>query len=280
MSDTSALPDLARLAPDQRRGGVRSVLTRIGELTVFWYFAAIVLVIVVWQLVVLVTSTPDYLLPTPSQVWDALTTFHSTLIEEGWVTLREILIAFGVSVALGVAIAIPIAFVRTVERISYPLLVMSQAVPKIAVGPLFIVWFGFGLKTNVLIAVSVAIFPVIVNTALGLTSIDPSVVRLGRSMGASRWRLFWLLRIPTALPSIFAGLKVAITLATIGAVVGEFIVGGSGLGYLTVSASGNQNVALLFACVICLAVIGIAVFAAVDVLERLVLRRHGGLMRT
>jgi NitT/TauT family transport system permease protein len=274
MPDATALSELTLAVQQRRTGRLRAAAARVGATTAFWYLAAIVLVVGIWQLVVLITTTPDYLLPTPAQVWDALRTFRTTLVEEGWVTLREILIAFAASVVLGVAIAIPIAFVRAVERISYPLLVMSQAVPKIAVGPLFIVWFGFGLKTNVLIAVSVAIFPVIVNTALGLSAIDPDVVRLGRSMGASRWRLFWKLRIPAALPSIFAGLKVAITLATIGAVVGEFIVGGSGLGYLTVSASGNQNVSLLFACVICLAVIGIAVFAAVDLLERVVLRRH------
>lgn len=250
------------------------IARRIGELTAFWYVLAVVLVVAVWQGIVLLGRTPDYLLPTPAQVAEAVSTYREPLLRESWVTLRGVLLAFGVSAVLGVAIAVPMAFSRAVERLGYPLLVMSQAVPKVALGPLFIVWFGFGLMTNVLIAVSVAIFPIIVNTALGLTSIDPDLVKLGRSMGASRWRLFRLLRLPGALPSLLAGLKVAITFAVIGVVVGEFIVGGSGLGYLTISASGNQNVPLLFACIISLAVLGVLVFAAVDLLERIALRRH------
>ncbi|WP_406409386.1 ABC transporter permease [Streptomyces sp. NBC_01643] len=216
----------------------------------------------------------DYLLPSPAQVASAFRTYHEPLLTNTWSTLEEILLAFVLSIVAGVALAIPIAFSRTVERLSYPLLVMSQAVPKIALGPLFIVWFGFGLMTNVLIAVSVAIFPIIVNTALGLSSLDPDLVRLGRSMGASRWRLFRLVRLPAAMPSIFAGLKVAITLAVIGAVVGEFIVGNVGLGHLTLSASGNQNAPLLFACIISLAVLGILVFAVIDFFERIALRWH------
>ncbi|TDC86470.1 ABC transporter permease [Actinomadura sp. 7K507] len=250
------------------------IVRRIGGLTAVWYVLAIALVVAVWQGFVLLGRTPDYLLPTPAQVAEALSTYREPLLREGWVTLRGILLAFGVSAVLGVAIAVPMAFSRVVERLGYPLLVMSQAVPKVALGPLFIVWFGFGLTTNVLIAVSVAIFPIIVNTVLGLTSIDPDLVRLGRSMGASRRRLFRLVRMPSALPSVLAGLKVAVTFAVIGVVVGEFIVGGAGLGYLTISASGNQNVPLLFACVISLAVLGALLFAAVDLLERIALRRH------
>lgn len=274
MTELTGIP--ARpVAPRQMpAGALRRGIRRVGESSVFWYVTALLLVVAAWQAIIMVTGTPDYLLPPPAQVAEAFATYYRPLLQQSWVTLREILIAFGVSVAAGMALAVPVAFSRVVERLSYPLLVMSQAVPKVALGPLFIVWFGFGLRTNVLIAVSVAIFPVIVNTALGLTSIDPDLIRLGRSMGSSRWRLFRLVRLPHALPSVFAGVKVAITLAVIGAVVGEFIVGGAGLGYLTLSAAGNQNVPLLFACIISLAVVGILVFAAVDLVERVVLRWH------
>lgn len=260
--------------PASEQGPLRRGAGRVGEFAPFWYAAAVLLVVAGWQAVTLVFRTPDYVLPTPAQVASAFRTFHQPLLDHTWVTLREILIGFAISVVLGMAIAVPVAFSRAVERLAYPLLVMSQAVPKVALGPLFIVWFGHGLQTNVLIAVSVAIFPVIVNTALGLTSIDPDLVRLGRSMGSNRWRLFRLVRLPHALPSIFAGFKLAITLAVIGVVVGEFIVGGAGLGYLTQSASGNQNLPLLFASIISLAVVGIVVFAAVELIERLVLRWH------
>ncbi|QFG21344.1 ABC transporter permease [Actinomadura sp. WMMB 499] len=265
----------ARARPGTASGGaLRGAARAVRRSAAFWYAVAVLLVVGVWQGIIVVAGTPDYLLPSPRQVLSAMAEYREPLLSEGLVTLGEILLGFAISAVAGIALAVPIAFSRAVERLAYPLLVMSQAVPKIALGPLFIVWFGFGLTTNVVIAVSVAIFPVIVNTALGLSSIDPDLVRLGRSMGASRWRLFRLVRLPTALPSVLAGLKVASTLAVIGVVVGEFIVGGAGLGYLTISASGNQNVPLLFACVICLAVLGVAVFAVLDLLERVLLRRH------
>lgn len=254
--------------------GAAELAGRLAQMTVVWYVVAVLLVWLAWEIAIVVGGTPDYLLPTPSQVASAFRTYREPLQHHAWFTTREVLIAFALSVAGGVLLAIPVAFFKSVERVAYPLIVMMQAVPKVALGPLFIVWFGFGLSTNVVIGVSVAIFPVIVNTALGLTGIDPDLVRLGRSMGGSPMRLFWLVRLPTALPSIFAGLKVAVTFAVIGAVVGEFIVGGSGLGYLTVSASGNQNVPLLFASVIALAVLGVLFYAAIDVAERLVLRHH------
>lgn len=256
------------------RGGVAALAGRVGRWTVVWYLVAVLLVLLAWEIAIVIGDTPDYLLPTPTQVLKAFRTYREPLVHNSWFTLREILLGFGIAVGAGVVLAVPIAFSKAVERVAYPLIVMAQAVPKVALGPLFIVWFGFGLETDVIIAVSVAIFPVIVNTALGLTSIDPDMVRLGRSMGGSPMRLFWLVRLPTALPSIFAGLKVAVTFAVIGAVVGEFIVGGSGLGYLTLSASGNQNTPLLFACVIALAAIGVLFYAAIDIAERIVLRHH------
>src|SRR5829696_2159937 len=182
MPETAAMPEAlpAELGGPTAApaGALRRLARRVGGLAIVWYLLAVALVLAVWELVVLLGSTPEYLLPTPAQVADALSTYREPLSEQTWVTLREVLIAFGVSVAAGVANAVPIAFVRAVERIAYPLLVMSQAIPKIALGPLFIVWFGFGLRTNVLIAVSVSIFPIIVNTALGLSSIDPDLVRL------------------------------------------------------------------------------------------------------
>lgn len=255
-------------------GGVVALASRAAQLTAVWYVVAVLLVLLAWEIAIVVFGTPDYLLATPTQVFKAFNTYHQPLWHHGWFTVREILLGFGFAVGGGALLAVPIAFFPTVERVAYPLIVMIQAVPKVALGPLFIVWFGFGLETDVIIAVSVAIFPVIVNTALGLSSIDPDLVRLGRSMGASRMRLFWLVRLPTALPSIFAGLKVAVTFAVIGAVVGEFIVGGTGLGYLTLSASGTQNTPLLFACVIALAAVGVLFYAAIDLAERLVLRHH------
>lgn len=265
-----------RTATDPAALGRPALRSRIAGWAPLWYGIATALVLVVWQLFVTVTGTPDYIVPPPVTVFAALAEYHELIIEQAWTTLATILIGFAVSVVVGIAVAIPIAFVRPIRLITYPLLAMSQAVPRIALAPLFIVWFGFGMRTNVIIAISVALFPIIVNTTLGLTTISPDVVRLGRSMGGSRWRIFRYLRWPTALPSILAGLKVAVTLAVIGAVVGEFIVGGAGLGYLTISASANQNTPLLFACVIALAILGSAIFGLIEIIEKYTLRNHLG----
>jgi NitT/TauT family transport system permease protein len=161
-----------------------------------------------------------------------------------------------------------------VEALFYPVLVVSQAVPKIAVAPLFLVWLGFGMATNAVLALLVAVFPVIVNTLLGLTSLDANYIKLGRIMGANSWRLFVRIRLPAALPSIFAGLKVAMTLATIGAIVGELISGQRGLGGVVQTAAGQAETTLAFAAVAALSLLGIVLFYAVALAEKIVVR-HG-----
>jgi NitT/TauT family transport system permease protein len=239
-----------------------------------WWVAALAIVIAIWQLVIVVTHTPDYELPPVTKVLSVLWTSRGVLWSNTLVTLTELVVAFVVSSLLGVVIAMAIAFSKIVERLFYPILVVSQAVPKVAVGPLFLLWFGFGFKTNVFIAISVAIFPVIVNTSLGLLSIDPEFIQLGRSMGATPVRLFLKMRLPNALPSTFAGLKISITLALIGVVVGEFVASSSGLGYLTLAAGGNQDAPLVFAALIFLAIVGGATYAVVETTERILLRWH------
>ena len=146
--------------------------------------------------------------------------------------------------------------------------------PKVAVAPLLLVWFGFGLMPKVLIAFLIAFFPVVINTAVGLAAIEPEKIHLARSMGLGALDTFFKIRLPDALPSIFGGLKISITLAVVGAVVGEFVGGDAGLGYLLMVANGSMDTQLLFAGIVCLTVLGVVLFGLVELAERLAIPRH------
>jgi NitT/TauT family transport system permease protein len=155
-----------------------------------------------------------------------------------------------------------------------PLIVSSQAMPKVAVAPLLLVWFGFGLLPKVLIAFLIAFFPVVISTAVGLASIEPEKIQLARSMGFGPSATFFKIRLPNALPSVFGGLKISITLAVVGAVVGEFVGGDAGLGYLLTVANGSMDTPLLFAGLVALTVLGVVLYLIVELAERLVVPRH------
>ena len=160
------------------------------------------------------------------------------------------------------------------ERLVYPPMVATQSIPKIALAPLFIVWFGFGVAPKVAVAFLIAFFPIVIDTIVGLRSIDPAMIQLARSMGAPPHRIFRKLRLPHALPAIFGGLKVASSLAVVGALTGEFVGSDKGLGYLLVQASGNLNTALLFATLVVLSALAMALFYLVEMLERIAIPWH------
>jgi NitT/TauT family transport system permease protein len=231
-----------------------------------------VILIAVWECVVLAKLLPADVLPTPWSVAADLGRQWSLLQSNALVTLKEIFIGFAASIVIGIPVGAAIAFSRTLSRIIYPIIIVSQAVPKIVVAPLFVLWFGFGSTSNILVAVLVAIFPVIVNTTLGLSEIDPDYIRLAKVMGGNAYRTFWKVRLPDALPSIFSGLKLAITFATLGAVAGELIAGQVGLGYLINFGSGNLDAQLTFAAIVVLSVIGVILFYLVVLAERLSIR--------
>jgi NitT/TauT family transport system permease protein len=234
-----------------------------------WAIAGFLLAFVIWEAVVRFANLPDFILPGPGVVIREIIQYRALLWEHSLVTLNEILIGFALSIVIGFPIAIGIAFSRILERTLYPLLIVSQAVPKVAVAPLFLIWFGFGPTGNAFLALLVAVFPVIINSALGLTEINRDFVRLGRVMGGNPWRIFWKIRFQTALPSIFAGLKLSITFATIGAVVGELVAGQRGLGYLSQFAASQLQTTRTFACIAVLALLGVILFYAIVFIERL-----------
>ena len=234
----------------------------------------IALLLVLWEVVILVFRIPPYLIPAPLDVVKQLVNEWPRLWRETVVTTYATLGGFALSIAFGIPMALLIAYSRTVESFVYPLLVFSQSVPKVAIAPLFVVWFGFGIIPKVIAAFLLAFFPVVVSTVVGFKSVERDMLDLARSMKASRLETFLRISLPQALPSIFAGLKVSVTLAVVGAVVGEFVGSNSGIGYLLQIANGNFDLPLMFAALTVLSLVGVILFAAVDLVERLMIPWH------
>jgi NitT/TauT family transport system permease protein len=230
---------------------------------------AVVGLLAIWQASTALFKIPVYLFPAPSVIIAAGFENGSLLLRESAVTTVEILLGYLLSIVIGIPRAFAIFQWPLFARAAQPLLVSTQAMPKVAVAPLFVVWFGFGLLPKILIAFLIAFFPVVINTVVGLSEIEPEKIFLARSMNLSRLDTFRLIRLPGALPAIFAGLKISVTLAVVGAVVGEFVGGDSGLGYQLMIANGNLNTPLLFAGVIALTVLGMILYSLVELLERL-----------
>ena len=234
----------------------------------------VALLIVLWQVVIWVFRIPPYLIPAPGAVVGQLVEQWPTLLRQAVPTTWATLGGFALSIAFGIPMALVIAYSRTVESYVYPLLVFSQSVPKIAIAPLFVVWFGFGIIPKVISAFMLGFFPVVVSTVMGFKSVDADMIDLARSMKASRLATFMRISLPQALPSIFAGLKVSVTLAVVGAVVGEFVGSNSGLGYLLRIANGTFDLPLMFAALTVLSAIGVVLFVAVDMVERWTIPWH------
>ena len=256
----------------QRRRRQRVRRERIGA--VVYPLGMLVGTLAIWELATRLLSIPSYLLPSPSEIIAAMDKNSAVLIKESISTTVEILLGFGISVVVGIPLALGIYLWRPFARAIYPVLVSSQAVPKVAVAPLFLVWFGFGLLPKVLIAFLIAFFPVVINTAMGLAALEREKIYLAQSMGLGPFATFFKIQLPNAMPSIFAGLKISITFAVVGAVVGEFVGGQGGLGYLLLIANGNMDTALLFGGIVALTLLGVVLFLLIGLAERLVLPPH------
>jgi NitT/TauT family transport system permease protein len=237
----------------------------------------LVMLVVLWDVVIRVFGIKPYLIPTPWSVAEQLVAQWPMLWRETLPTLYATLGGFAASAVIGVLAAMWIASSRVVESFVYPLLVFSQSIPKVAVAPLFVVWFGFGIVPKVIAAFLLGFFPVVVATVQGFKSMEADVVDLARSMGAGRWKLFVKFRLPTALPAIFSGLKVSVTLAVVGAVVGEFVGSNSGLGYVLQKANGTFDLPLMFAALVVLSMVGVLLFLAIELVERAVMPWHASL---
>ncbi len=269
---TSPVADAATSGPTR---GVRMRLFDPRRLSDVWPpVATVALLIVAWEILVDVLEVPRFIVPAPSQVADVLVTRTDYLLHHAMTTAHETILGFGLSVLIGVPLGIVVIESRLFVRTIYPLIVASQAIPKLAVAPLFVIWFGFGLTPKILIAFLIAFFPIVIDTAVGLRSVPQDNLLLARSMGLGPIRTFTKVRMPHALPSTFGGLKIGISLAVVGAVVGEFLGSNSGLGYVLIVANGTLNTPLLFAALFGLSVLGLLAYAAVAVVERLAIPWH------
>lgn len=251
---------------------LHAVVRGIGGLTPLWYLISLALLVLAWQVVCWLKVVPGYILPGPAIVYDGSRDYHGVLLTALQSTLGELLITVAISMAIGTVLGVAIAFWRPLQRLAMPLLVTLQALPKIALAPIMLIIFGIGFRTDVLVGIMIACFPVIMNVELGIRSIDADYIQLGRAMAGSRWRVLYRIRLPSALPAFFAGLKIAITLALTGVIVGEFIAGNEGLGYLALTAIGDQNSELDFTSISWLAILGLVVFGLATGLERFGLR--------
>lgn len=237
----------------------------------FWL---ILMLLLLWDIVVRLFKIPPYLIPPPLAVVRELGKEWPMLLSQSLPTLYATLGGFAASALVGVPIAMWIAHSRTVESFVYPLLVFSQSIPKVAIAPLFVVWFGFGIVPKVIAAFLLGFFPVVVSTVQGFKSIEPDVIDLARSMGAKPLKIFMKFRLPQALPSIFSGLKVSVTLAVVGAVVGEFVGSNSGIGFVLQRATGTFDLPLMFAALVVLSTMGVLLFLVVEMVERWLMPWH------
>jgi NitT/TauT family transport system permease protein len=230
----------------------------------------LVLVLLVWELGLRVTETPAYVLPPPSLVLARLVDglIGGSLLRHTLVTVQEILGGYLLGAALGIGLGVLISQYPLLDDILYPYVVALNSVPKVAVSPLIVLWFGLGFQSKIVIAALVAFFPLLVNVSLGLKSADPEQIDLMRGLTASRWQIFTMVQLPNALPSIFAGLEVAIVLSVVGAIVGEFVGAKEGLGYFIQLSNALVDTAGMFAAFILLALVGWLLNQAVKLAAR------------
>jgi NitT/TauT family transport system permease protein len=232
---------------------------------------AFVGLVVLWQVATMVFAIPSYILPSPLEIIDAIADDWLRLLQNALVTFGEAAAGFAISIVVGIPLGVLIIYSKWLERILYPLLVASQSVPKVALAPIFVVWFGFGLLPKVLIAFSIAFFAIVVNTVVGLSRTPLEMMHLMRSLGARPMQIFFRVRVPMAMPYIFAGIKISAAFSVVGAIVGEFIAASSGLGYLQLVADNNFQIPLLFGILVLLSVMGAALYYIVVLIEWIVL---------
>ena len=233
--------------------------------------AAIVLFVALlgaWQLAVSAFEMREYILPSPLAVLRALGGREIPWAGHLWITTLEIVGAFVLAGVVGVALGIAIAWSPVLAKALVPFLVFVNTLPKVAVAPLFLLWLGYGVVPNMLIGALIGFFPVVINTAVGLTQVDEEMLDLGRVFNAPKWRVFAKIRIPNAYPYILSALKVTATAAVVGAIVGEFVASQQGLGYVIITTQGSMNTPVAFAALVWISVIGLAVYGAVVIAAR------------
>jgi NitT/TauT family transport system permease protein len=228
----------------------------------------------VWEACIWLAKIPAYILPPPSDILVEIWTKQNRYVVAANYTMRPMLLGFAAAVIIGIGLALLVNFSRRIEQTLLPLLIFFQIVPKIAVAPLFIIWFGFGLFPKVLLVFLLSFFPVVVSSITAFKSVDPDILDLARTTGANSWKRFTRVQLPHALPTIFTGVKVASALSATAAVVAEFVASDRGLGNMLLEANGNLNTTMAFGAVFVLTFLGFALYAAVELVERISIPWH------
>jgi NitT/TauT family transport system permease protein len=237
---------------------------------------SIVVLIVIWKLVIAIFDVSPFVLPQPEKVVGGV----RDLVQENgfWtdvrITLTETLVGFGIAIILGIGLGTLLGRVQWLEQAMRPVIVASQVVPKVALIPLFIIWFGFGITSKIIIVALLSFFPILLNVILGVRSVDTGQRDVMRSLNASRWQTFRRLELPSTLPYILAGMEVGIVFAVVGAVVGEYLGGDQGLGYRVVTSLNNLEAETLFAVILVLTLFGFLLYLAVVALKRFLIPWH------
>lgn len=225
-------------------------------------------ILTAWQIAVPLAGISEFVLPTPWAILRRIVIDWNLLAQHAWVTVLEVTFGFGLAVLTGIPTALAIFYSRVFERAVYPLLVALQTVPKVVLAPLLVLYLGYGWAPKIFLAFLISFFPIVIATVVGLQSLDKPMTHLLRSMGANEWQIFVKLRIPAALPNIFGGFKVGISLAVIGAVIGEYVAAERGIGHLQLQANAQFDTALSFAAVVVISGVGVLLFSIISFLER------------
>ena len=238
-----------------------------------WLPAGLIIagIVGLWEWVVATNDIPAWKLPAPSAIGAELWTARGLLWGHTWVTVEEVLIGFALALVSGVGLAWLISWSKTLERVIYPGVVASQTIPIIVIAPLLLIWLGYGIQHKVIVVALISFFPIVVNTVDGLKSADPDMINLLKTLGASRWQVFRKIHVPASLPFLFSGIKIAVTVSVIGAVIGEWVGSSEGLGYLAIRSKSQFLSERVYATVVLLSLMGITLFLIAGALERLML---------
>lgn len=232
-------------------------------------------VLMLWQFAVVFGNIPEVILPSPVAVFQAVVDQHEILLRHAVPTTLESAAGFILATAFGVAISVALCYSAILREALYPNLVFFQLIPKIALAPLFIIWLGIGTPSRLAFAIFISFFPIVIATTAGLTNVDRDMVRLCRGLTASEWQIFTSVRLPSALPYVFSGMKIAVTLSIIGVIIGEFISSQAGLGYLIIFATARADTTISLAAIVVLCLCGLILFGIVAVLEKTARRVWG-----
>ena len=234
----------------------------------------LIFLVIIWELITKVADLPVWLLPAPSDIVKSLVG-RADMFMHTWVTFYETILGFLMAILIGVPLAVLVNSSPLIRNTIYPLILITQSIPKVAFAPILLIWVGYGIVPKVIIAFLVAFFPVVIDTATGLNSPSPELINLARQLNASKLQIYTKIRFPSALPHFFSGLKVAITLSVIGAVIGEFVGSDVGLGFIVIMATSQFKTSLSFAAMMLLSLMGIILFFVIAFIEKISIPWYG-----